>query len=226
MYRNVTVCAAVALSAALLFISCDSSSGDGNKGEQIVITAPAAHSKYVGGLDTITVSFTPAMGSVIVAFNYNDPAGQDSQYATITSVVTVDSNTVKFVPPGRNMSDNVTIRISDASGTNTAGVSSAITVKHILLTAPADGSTQTVGVPFRVRWRCNGQVTGVNVKTSIDLGENWVQRNSGSQVAPADSTWENFPVTFSAAASSVLMRVELYTDPAVSDESVQPFSVQ
>jgi len=220
MFRRVIVSVAVVLSAALAFISCDGEDDgdDGNGGQQIVVSSPVAGSKFVGGLDTITVSFAPAMGSVVVEFNYNDVVGLDAQYATIASVVTVDQNTVKFVPPGRNMSDSATIRISDASGVNTAGVSARIAVKHIVLTAPAANSVQTGGQPFYVQWRSNVQVTGVNVKTSDDDGENWTQHNVGAQVDPSDATWANFPVTLSAAAPSVLLKVESYIDPAVKDQ--------
>jgi hypothetical protein len=225
MYRSVTTFVAVALSAAFLFTSCDSSSG-GGKGEQIVVTAPAAGSKYVGGLDTITVSFRPAMSGVTVEFNYNDIPGLDAQYETVSSVVVVDQNTVKFVPPRRNMSDSATVRISDSSSDNTAGVSAPFKVKHIVLSSPADGSTQSVGVPIYVQWRCNQLVTGVDVLTSVDLGENWVLRDQPTQVSPTDTTWENFPVTFAAATSNALVKVKLYTNDAVFDENVQPFSVQ
>jgi len=219
MYRSTTVLAAVALCAPLVLVSCDGDDdGNGDGGEQIVVTAPVAGSKFVGGLDTITVSYTPAMSSVTVEFNYNDVVGSDAQYATIASATMVGQNGVKFVPPGRNMSDSATIRISDASGANTAGMSSRITVKHIVLTAPAASSTQTAGQPFNVQWRSNIQVTGVNVKTSDDGGENWTQHNIGRQVDPADATWADFPVTLTAAAPAVLVKVESYIDPAVKDQ--------
>jgi hypothetical protein len=233
-----TIPAILTVTIALLCM-CDKS-GTGPDGSttvsQISVLSPVSGSRFLVGRDSVTVTFTPAMDSVMLVFSFNVPL--DRSLDTIEAVARPNSTTAKFVVPGGHYSysDSATVQVVDPAGVKTAGTSQPFSTKWLSLTSPTDGGTYTHGDTIRVRWETSpsASISGIVVKLSTDggltFGSNALNLAAIQELDTnglPNPQWGNFPIVISDTMSMAVIKIYDYERQyQIYDMNRTPFAVR
>jgi hypothetical protein len=136
---------------------------------KIAITGPAEGQKVCAG-DTQLVSWTQSVSNAKISYNFNRGGG----WVEFASVTKVDDNSAKAVLPVTSYTDSFQIKVEDNGGTFDAGTSGLVSLKYIVISSPAAGSTLTQGSTVAIRFKaCTAKISSLRFMLSTDDGKSY-----------------------------------------------------
>lgn len=140
--------------------------------------------------------------------------------AAWTRRTTLAANAVTWNDTGLAELTMYRYRLRACNATDTSGYSNEDSVqfqpvRSVTVTSPSLGAACTTGSTVRIRWTTQN-VTKVDIFYTIDGGDQWLLIGNGS-VENTSPNWANYPwVVPALTADSLMIRVQEYSNPAVS----------
>ncbi len=193
----------------------------------IEITNPASGAKICAG-DTLLVTWTQSVTDAKLSYNYNRGGG----WVEFASVTKVDGNSVKAVLPVTSYTDSFQIKVEDNGGTFDAGTSGLVSLKYIVISSPAAGSTLAQGSTVTIRFKaCTAKISSLRFMLSTDNGKSYGDMLANS-VDPSLTSFDwvvgqeaGAGAPFGYPSSTCILKIRDYTNDQLRDLS-GTFSVQ
>jgi hypothetical protein len=189
---------------------------DGLRSTYLELTGPAASSQYYYGESASITWNSTNINSVNLDYSVSG-----SQQWTSVSSNTISAASGSYVWPVPDMTNNITLRISDAADATTQSTVDIMLNNHSLtLTQPNGGEKIMIGAEYPIRWQ-NVNVSTAKLEYKAESATDWTEIASGVNAAGEEYQWNTSSIT------EGLYRIKITDEdyPAITDRSDNTFSL-